>query len=198
MEPDLYFIPILIRALDASDPAAALPAAFKEIVKIGRQDPYHEGYKQFQAFIDLAAYHHKYPGGHGFTRSDCSRLAVITGLVRTEPQTPTRREFLLERDGLPFARIELAPGGESPPLEALTPGRYTLKMTTGRVLWERKLESRDVRITAAESDARSQMATKTEKKTAPFSVEALLLGGQMVFKIYPGVRGAQAIVCEQK
>ena len=47
----LYFIPILVKAIDSPYPEQALKEAFKTITRLGELPDYQEGYKQYEAFI---------------------------------------------------------------------------------------------------------------------------------------------------
>lgn len=51
MHNDLYFIPLLSRALDQPDPGTALQEAFEEIHRMGREQAYKEGFVQFREFM---------------------------------------------------------------------------------------------------------------------------------------------------
>jgi hypothetical protein len=51
---NLYFIPIIARALESEDPKQAMEAAFDEIHEIGKQPEYKEGFRQFEEFVKIA------------------------------------------------------------------------------------------------------------------------------------------------
>ena len=50
----LYFIPVIVRALQSGDPRRALEEAFEEIKELGKEAEYQEGYRQFKEFINTA------------------------------------------------------------------------------------------------------------------------------------------------
>lgn len=219
MEPDLYFLPLLIRALDAPDPAPALKNVFAEIVTLGRQEAYREGYEQFMAFMDRAVrsrerYHQAGEDAiapeKDVSSAEFQNEALLLDRLFNNPEAKrlleelnddaaslavlAQRVLMLEQDAQPRGRIEFAPGVPSAPLGPLAPGRYTLKMPTGRVLWEKTLAASDVLLTASSAESVLKMAAATKDEAAPPSVEALLLGGQLVLQIYRGVRGGQLII----
>ena len=53
MANELYFIPILAKALRQSDPKAAFLDAFDTIKTLGSEPEYQEGYHQFIRFMDV-------------------------------------------------------------------------------------------------------------------------------------------------
>jgi len=55
MNHNLYFIPILMKALDSSDVERALRQAFRTIRRLGRLPGYKDGYEQFHLFMKEAA-----------------------------------------------------------------------------------------------------------------------------------------------
>ena len=55
VDKDLYFVPILARALREPDRAEALRRAFAEIEELGREDAHRLGHEQFRQFMAEAA-----------------------------------------------------------------------------------------------------------------------------------------------
>jgi len=51
MNHDLYFVPMIARALSQADPAGALRRAFAEIEELGRQPAYARGFENFHRFM---------------------------------------------------------------------------------------------------------------------------------------------------
>jgi hypothetical protein len=54
LSKDLYFIPIIVSAMERPDPEKTLKQAFERIRHMGRQPEYKRGYIQFQRFMDAA------------------------------------------------------------------------------------------------------------------------------------------------
>lgn len=52
MTNDMYYIPILARALQQADTEQALQMAFEDIKTLGEQSEYHDGFSQFQLFME--------------------------------------------------------------------------------------------------------------------------------------------------
>lgn len=50
-ENNLYFIPIIAKAFESSEPTAAFRDALEEIIRLGKSPEYKEGYKQFEHFL---------------------------------------------------------------------------------------------------------------------------------------------------
>ena len=55
MSNNLYFIPLIARAMQEPHPARALRAAFNEIVRLGCETEYARGYANFEQFMRAAA-----------------------------------------------------------------------------------------------------------------------------------------------
>ena len=51
-ENSLYFIPLLAKAYDNPDRAAAFKDALTEIIRLGKRPEYQEGFEQFEQFIE--------------------------------------------------------------------------------------------------------------------------------------------------
>ena len=54
MSNNLYFLPIITKALEQQDSKDALKKAFESIKRLGRKEEYREGYTQFESFMDSA------------------------------------------------------------------------------------------------------------------------------------------------
>ena len=57
MNDDLYFIPIIARAMEASNSREAFGRAFEEILLLGHEPRYQRGLRQFAAFLAVGARH---------------------------------------------------------------------------------------------------------------------------------------------
>lgn len=53
MSNDLYFIPIIAKALEQEDTEQSLEKAFKKIESLGTEPRYERGFEQFQQFMDV-------------------------------------------------------------------------------------------------------------------------------------------------
>ena len=53
MSNDLYFIPIIARALEQKDAEQSLEEAFEKIESLGTEPQYERGFEQFQQFMDI-------------------------------------------------------------------------------------------------------------------------------------------------
>jgi len=59
MSNDLYFIPIIAKALQQKDTEVSLGRAFDQIKSLGQKQDYQRGYQQFQRFMDTVNSHVK-------------------------------------------------------------------------------------------------------------------------------------------
>ncbi len=82
MSNDLYFIPIIAKALQQRDTGESLRQAFDEIESLGQRPDYERGYRQFRQFMDAVSGHMK---EH---ESDPLEISVARSLI-TELATDT-------------------------------------------------------------------------------------------------------------
>ncbi len=131
MNEDLFFIPILARALEGRELRESLLHAFQRIREKGGHPRHALGYRQFLEFMAAV------------DEARCRR-----GTRREEsPESLARPPYLglaVEREGRPLAvRLPRAPGSVEV-VEGIRPGRYRLRLDTGRVLWEGCLAPEDL------------------------------------------------------
>ena len=73
----------------------------------------------------------------------------------------------------------------------VAPGRYILKLATGRTIWRGELRAEDLIWTSAFPERRLQLAADTDAASPEPSREEPVLGGEFLLRVFPGVeRGA--------
>ncbi|MGA2500894.1 MAG: hypothetical protein ABSH20_24415 [Tepidisphaeraceae bacterium] len=184
MSTDLYFIAYLCRGLGrlgAKDPSAELRPQLEEIVRLGQQPAYAQGYREFLQFlaavraeVESMARHRQEPL---FERPP---LAAIHAALAAPPSPRIR----IERDG----NLIRACGLEELPCNVpnITPGRYRILLDTGWVFWEAQLHARHVLWTMAFGDRPLAAAATTELTPASISYHADLQG-RLKLTITPGL-----------
>lgn len=174
MNDDLYFIPILAKALEQSDVATALQTGFAEIEKVGAQPRYQRGYQQFLRFMQEAS--------HGNPRQIAEE--ALRRFDR-EFERPQVLELMLEKDGNLVAKLSL--DAASPPHFRLKPGTYCLRCDTGRVLWEGRLVDSDLLWAKAFPGQPLKMAADTGHNRAKPTQSIALLHGALMLRIFAGI-----------
>lgn len=69
----------------------------------------------------------------------------------------------------------------------ILPGEYTIRLSTGRVLWSARLHSADLRWSEAFPQAPLRLAADTAETDRLCTREMRLLDGEILVRVYPGV-----------
>lgn len=150
MREDLYFLPIIARALKQAGARAALRGAFEHILLLGRQPHYRRGYGQFLHWMNTVR---------------ASRQAApeerASDQLMEEWERPPLVRVVIERDGNPIATCILE-GGRTASVSGIVPGSYRFRLDTGLLVWEGSLSAGDVLWGEAFPGKRVQMAAETE------------------------------------
>ena len=176
MNDDLYFIPILAKALEQPDVETALRTAFAEIEEAGRQPQYQRGHQQFLRFMREA--------GAGDPQQVAEQLLHRFG---REFERPNVLELILEGDGKLVAKFNLSDTSAPRVTESLKPGAYCLRCDTGRVLWEGRLADSDLLWAKAFPGKPLEMAADTGHSRAKPTQSIALLHGTLVLRIFAGI-----------
>ena len=215
MNSDLYFIPIIARALKEPDPQAALKAAFDEIKCLGQQKQFSRGLAQFEMFMDsVRTAHNLQETDHArrlmaelatetFAGNPSQRQAILDG-IRSRPEWQAEFEAIsneiAEESGqftVPLIRVlrenqlisemifHEVPARRS--AIDIVPGHYQLRFVTGRVLWEGELTAKDLIWTEAFPDQGLDLAAETEEAKGRPTRQIELWEGEVILRIYAGV-----------
>ena len=69
----------------------------------------------------------------------------------------------------------------------VTPGEYTIQLSNGRLLWNKKLVAKDIMWKQAFPDKEFLAAAMTEPTKSLISITELLLNGEVSLDIFPGI-----------
>ena len=72
-------------------------------------------------------------------------------------------------------------------MRGLTPGNYTVKFSTGRIVWEGTLTAKDVLWVRAFPSQELKVAADSGGAQRQYSRREVLLAGEIEIFIYPGV-----------
>ena len=95
--------------------------------------------------------------------------------------------MILEKDGEPIQALELSPSQVVASIANIEPGKYTLKLSTGRVLWEEELTLLDLVWEEAFPGEALPFAADSEERVLSFSRREELLSGELVLSVSPGL-----------
>jgi hypothetical protein len=222
MANELYFLPIIIEALEGPNPKAELLKAFQTIEQLGRETDHKQGYAQFLLFMreigrqasqdeeDLLSRLAKAMDStivelatDTFRGASDEREAALAMIhLRTdwrERYEALRAELtetvenaipvavIVEHNGRVLQTLPVVAPPASTLIQGLELGQYTVKLSTGRVLWEGTLLGRHLRWTEAYPGQPLELAADSEDAEAAATLELALLEGDITVRVFPGL-----------
>jgi hypothetical protein len=171
---ELYFIPVLQNALKSADPESALREAFCKISQLGKDNRYKQGFENFKIFTNEA----------------CSRRALceknmVEDLSGCSQSISLSCELIIFRDDILICTVSLDES-KTQSIRGIVQGTYTVKLSTGRVIWRGYLSQEDLIIRKSPGSQSMKLAADSDDlKTEPARV-VTLLSGQMALKFFKG------------
>lgn len=211
MSDHLFFIPILAKALQAPDITAGLREAFARIRERQHDPGYREGYVQWLRFLEAAT--ESAQRGEQQVVSEAAVRMILRRVLRGDPargpqssqaatqslrwetctraisesamRTATLTLQIYREDDL-IASLPLPPADEAI-VRGIRPGRYTLTLDTGRLLWSGELSQADVLWHRAFPGRPLTLAAESAPASASFSRRIFLSVGMPEIVVLPGV-----------
>jgi hypothetical protein len=217
MDNRLYFIPILLRAIEAGTCPAALVRAFEEIRELGRREDFVEGYGQFRCFMaEVRLCADQEDERAAFLSSLAVALAVgaldedeaakdaAFQMMSSRPDWLSRRDAFLRELSLPddlatCMEMVLCRGGDellripaqsvhaAHEIRGISPDMYSLTLTTGWRVWESTLTEDDIEWARAFPRHPFQMAADTDKVKRVPSRTWRILDETIELRLFPGI-----------
>ena len=219
MNHEMYFIPIIVQALEQQQVRHVLALAFEEIDALGQQPELAHGYTQFRRFMDLiearcedelcaAVRRCMLALATETLRSDAfhgqAALALVTSRpawrselerlsdeVRRIEQRRVWPKLVLSRDGREPHVCVLSGKASTESVSPISPGTYTLRLETGRVLWEVTLREADLVWSQSSRQRPLKLAAETPGAVAQPAREASLLGGELILRVFAGIEAGR-------
>ena len=176
MTDDLFFIPMIARALRQPDPKAAMIDAFERIRAMGRESRYQRGYDQLLEFMDSCL----------TARLEDAPEEVGT-LILEELDRPMSAEVVVERNDVVVTSCSFEQSIGTHVVNDIEPGDYRLKLDTGRILWEGNLSEKDLVWSKAYPGEGLAVAADSEEGPRHATRKVSLLDGTLTLRVYPGV-----------
>jgi hypothetical protein len=216
MNNDLYFIPMIADALKETDPKTALMEAFERIEILGRQPQYERGLTQFRRFMeeltkqrerssqksedyesDLLQWLSVQVAGGLLEEEEARAVLDLAGTKPGEQEefqrllqkTETHQvpEIIIERNGETIASIPCKRLPVTVEIENVKPGLYSVKLDTGRLIWEERLSERELIWIYAFPEQALDLAADTEETVERTTREITLLSGHLIIRVFPGL-----------
>ncbi len=227
MNHDLYFIPILARAMRRPDSRPALARAFAEIKALGEQDEYADGYMQFKQWmnevsqkseaeklLDDIAWKLVASLDRGDLNDDwavrdravefiCSRpewrsiYEHFTSDFEIDDERSAKITLMLKRNEVPIGSVQCTVS-EKGIFHEITPGFHALELDSGRVIWEGELTERELLWLHAYPDHALELAASSGDETSKPTKEHSLLDGELVMSVFPGLESGRIVLIMKK
>ena len=180
MADDLFFIPIIARALEEPRPKAAMLEAFEQIRAMGREPRYKRGYQQFAAFLDSAI--------NGRWEEAPEEAG---SLILEQYDRPGSVGVIVERDEEVVTTCAFERGAGIQTVENVQPGEYRLKLDTGRLLWAGELAAEDLIWSKAHPHKDLPAAADSGEASFPPTRELELLETTVLVRVRAGVESGR-------
>ena len=226
MVHDVFFIPILLDALQGRDPLQAIQEAFRTIEAMGKKAKFRKGWAQFcdfmgkvkrelaalascdddadTGFLDLleavlSSPRHVEQLDRGLVhRPDLRiRLDLLRRVVTAFAPLDSPVDVVLHREELELVRARLVSPGESTVIPGLVPGAYRVTFSTGRLLWEGRLEEADLLIRKSSRPEPLRLAAEGVGDKSHSSRVIACHAGGIVLRTFPGLEsGSLEVILE--
>ncbi|GEM_PF-2494349 len=191
----MFFLSLILRAMQQPNHNAALRDAFRQIQTKGHQPEFAEGYRQFRAFMrEVAKQHAKgqlddtTSPAVGSPASDAEELPPeLLQALNEAAERPLSLELLVKREDVVVGTFPVDRLREGQTITGVVPGYYELILDTGLQLWEGRLSDRDLVWRMAFPDRPLAMAADTDQTERAATRQLDLLEGTLLVAIHPGI-----------
>lgn len=212
MNRNLYFVPILAEALRGSDQCESLEKAFMAIETIAQNPDYTVGYRNFIWFMAEVCDHRQRLDDHdlrmvmtewatgGSDEAECcdsllSRLLERCPWLRGEYealcQACGHRALSLRlqilRDGRQIGEVNSGAVPSSHMVDDIYPGHYALRLDTGLVVWEGRLDARNLIWSQAYGGRSLELAAEAGDSRRQPTYEVVVSGAGVVLRTFAGL-----------
>ena len=165
----IYFLAVLVDALNRPDPKRSIKRAFEKIIRHGRDPKYMPGLVQFHRFMAEVENNWDKNFHDG-----------------TEAEAPGRKlNIIIERNGKEVTSFPIDSKPMAKKIKGIKPSNYTVRLDTGRTLWQSDIHKDKLLWTEAFLEKKLALAADTGDLTAIPTREITLLNGEMVIRIFP-------------
>jgi len=172
---NLYFISKIINAIESQDSYHQLSKAFEEILSLGCQEQYREGFEQFVRFMGAV---------YDLMFDEDQYLDLIRS---ADPSPDPGIEIVFERNGVCLATIIYRHRRIVRTITNVAPGHFTLKLAIGRVIWNGEFKKEDLIWSVAFPGEGLRLAAETEQPETKASCIIRLFNGEVILRVIPGI-----------
>jgi len=212
MNRNLYFVPILAEALRGSDQCGSLEKAFMAIERLAQDPDYAVGYRNFIWFMAEVCDHRQRLDDHDLRMvmiewaaggsDEAERWdSLLSRLLERYPWLRGEYEALCQacghrslslrlqilRDGQQIGEVnsEAVPGRHV--IDDISPGHYALRLDTGLVVWEGRLDARSLIWTQAYGGRSLELAAEAGESRWQPTYEVVVSGVGVVLRTFAGL-----------
>jgi hypothetical protein len=221
MSNDLYFIPIIAKALDQKDTKESLKKAFEKIKSLGSMPEYEQGFQQFQQFMDVAARKQETDtldadlvseliidlATDGFEGSDEDKQNALS-IIKSHPrlkkeydqlvtdieqlnQRPPGVEVSISRENKGFKSVTFMEVPGSKTIDKIAAGVYNIAFATGELIWEGKLTAQDLIWVEAYPGRSFDLAADTTGLKPEPTKEISVFDGNILIRVFAGLESGR-------
>ena len=172
---ELFFIPIVLKAIERQHSQGAILEAFDEIFESGREAPYQTGFDQFLRFMNEVAAQVRQRDDY----LESIELEVMEALLTVE--------IIVERNGRKFATVPCIITGFKQMITNVKPGKFVFKLNLGRVLWTGELGVEDLIWSAAFPGEALRLAAETGRAAPKVSRTIPVIRNELFIRVIPGI-----------
>ena len=212
MNNNLFFIPIIVVALQSPDIEIALRDAFREIKKKGREERYAEGFRNFELFMQEMYNRCQVTAtndvreliallGTGMFEGSLQEKELLLNIINSHPQWKAEYEAFCRMEDYedltqdfpviavlseeyPARYVSFPEGSGCQRLDNIVPGNYKLELTnTGWIIWEGHLAAE--KLISSEAP-KSENLSLAAGDAIPTDEIDLLENGELMLYTYAG------------
>ena len=218
---NLYFIRILAEAFDSPNPVESMHKAINEIMTLGEQEEYAEGYKYFNEFIEVGMISSmRDEDNHemlidkiiSMLLSDDVRLSEekkieILDKIKNNPKLFKRYEEIYEeyfkqipleieifKEGNKISSQPIGKSSKEIVFNNIYPGEYIIGLSNGRLLWEGEVLKKDVVWEEAFPERQYPMAADTGDENIQATRTEKIITGEITLALYAGLESGKIVV----
>jgi len=218
---NLYFIRLIAKAFEQPDIKTALKEAFNQIELLGQTPQYKQGYLRFQRFmaevkqisetedfLNAMVHDLSVQLATGLFEAVEDEKKAALELINSRPLW--REEYamlcedsekaesfieeinvIMEKDGNILCCFPVEDKSVTRHIHNIKPGNYTVKLDTGRIIWEDRLTERDLLWVYAYPEQGLRLAADTGESIALKTRDIQLLDGDITVEVYPGIESGR-------
>lgn len=203
MHDNLYFVPILLEALERRPIEHSLRQAFHEITKRGKEKRFKTGYAQFLCFMEQVLSPEQRANKDDFVSdlettaetllehlAACPELFALwdemVNDIALESNASFTVDFQLMREGELLQTLSLSRHQRSGIISGLRSGAYELTLASGRILWAGQLSNADLLSAYARPEEPLRLAAATNNLSGHPTRCMTLFDGEVVVNVVPG------------